>query len=123
MTQRVFGHVVTAGDLEALAPDVGPVDFVRLCGALIGAALADRVGAFTLPEITERVTVPDGGVDALYVAPPLAEVGESGGLVGPGTTVYQFKYRAAAGAGSSPGWPPLATSSGRWPPAAIGTCC
>ena len=93
MRQRVFGDAVTAGDFEALAPDVGPTDFVRLCGALVGAALADRVGAFTLPEVTERITVPDGGVDALYVAPPLADVSESGGLVGPGTTVYQFKYR------------------------------
>lgn len=96
MKREVFGQPIAAIDVERLPREGGPVDFVRLCGSLIGAALAERVGSFTLPEISERVDVPDGGVDARYTAPVAADITETGGLVGPGTTVYQFKYRDTA---------------------------
>jgi hypothetical protein len=93
MKPAIFGEPVTAIDVERLPADNGAIAFVRLCGSLIGAALAERAGSFTLPEISERINVPDGGVDACYTAPPSLEISETGGLVGPGTTNYQFKYR------------------------------
>lgn len=96
MSKAVFGQPITAEEVERLPPDEGAVGFVRLCGALIGAALAERAGVFTLPEISERVNVPDGGVDATYSAPATLDIAETGGLVGPGKTVYQSKYRDAA---------------------------
>jgi hypothetical protein len=93
MKQTVFGRPVSAVEVERLPADTGPTDFVRLCGVLIGRAMADRLGSFTLPAITERIAVPDGGVDAEYASPEPRSLPETGGLVGPGTTVYQFKYR------------------------------
>lgn len=96
MRKKVFGQPVSAIDVERLRADIGPTHFVRLCGALIGDALADRVGSFALPQISERINVPDGGVDAGYTTPDSLSVPETGGLIGPGTTVYQFKYRDAS---------------------------
>lgn len=94
----VFGRPVTAAEVEQLRPGDGPTEFVRLCGALIGRALAERVGSFTLPSITERVDVPDGGVDAEFTESRSHDLPETWGLVGPGRTVYQFKYRDARAA-------------------------
>lgn len=96
MTKAVFGQPITATDVERLPPDDGASSFVRLCGTLIGAALAERAGVFTFPEITERVNVPDRGVDATYTTPAALDIAETGGLVGPGKTVYQCKYRDVA---------------------------
>ncbi|MFQ5828376.1 MAG: hypothetical protein ACE5JD_04370 [Candidatus Methylomirabilia bacterium] len=93
MRKRVFGEVVTAVDVERLPPDTGPTDFVRLCGALIARALAERVGVYTLPRLSDRIAVPDEGVDAEYATPEDLPVHETGGLIGPGRTVFQFKYR------------------------------
>ncbi len=93
MRKAIFGQPVTAIDVERLPGDDRAVAFVRLCGALIGAALAERAGSFILPRISERINVPDGGVDASYTAAVGLDIAEAGGLVGPGTTVYQFKYR------------------------------
>lgn len=99
MKQRVFGEEIHARDVEELPAETGPTAFVRLCGLLIGRALADRLGSFTLPQLSERVLAPDGGVDAEYVAPEGVDLPETGGLVGPGTTVFQFKYRDMTRAG------------------------
>ncbi len=93
MSPKPLGQAVRAEDVEDLPADSGPTDFVRLCGAVVGAALADRLVSFTLPEITERISVPDGGVDAEYTPAAGQPMSETGGLVGPGRTVYQFKYR------------------------------
>ena len=93
MRKRILGEPVLAKDVQLLPADSGPTDFVRLAGALIGSALSAHFGPGTLPEITERITTPDGGVDARFIAPPRPDVPESSGLVGPGTTVFQFKYR------------------------------
>ena len=101
MRKAVFGQPVTAIDIERLPADSGPTDFVRLCGALIGKALADRVWSFTLPEISERINVPDGGVDAEYTTPDTLSMPETGGLIGPGKTVFQFKYRDASATNKS----------------------
>ena len=93
MRKGVFGQAVGAIDVERLPHETGPVDFARLCGALIGRALAERVGTYTLPQLSERLSVPDGGVDAEYVTPEDLSLPETGGLIGPGRTVFQFKYR------------------------------
>jgi hypothetical protein len=95
MRKAVFGQAVTAIDVEHLRADTGPTNFVRLCGALIGNALARHVGPYKLLQVSEPMTVPDGGVDAEYTIPEALSVPETGGLVGPGKTVFQLKYRDA----------------------------
>jgi hypothetical protein len=96
MKPKLFEEAVTAEDIARAPAESGPTALVRLCGALIGSALGDRIGTFTLPEISERIHVPDGGVDARYATPDPLAVPETGGLVGPGRTVFQFKYRDTA---------------------------
>lgn len=98
MRKAVFGQAVTAIDVEHLRADTGPIDFVRLCGALIGQALVESAGSFALPQISERINVPDGGIDAEYTTPNNLSMPETGGLIGPGRTVFQFKYRDPASA-------------------------
>ncbi len=92
MRRRVSGEEVRADDVERLPPDGGPTTFVRLCSALIGRALVEKSGHFALPQVSERITVPDGGVDAEYVLPATATAGASE-LTGSGRTVVQIKYR------------------------------
>ena len=98
MRRAIFGQTLSVFDVERLPAETGPTQFVRLCGALIGKALADHIGSFTLPEISERINVPDGGVDAEYTTPEALSVPETGGLIGPGRTVFQFKYRDVSAA-------------------------
>ncbi len=99
MRKAVFGEPVTAEAVEALPADTGPTAFVRLCGVLIGRALAERFGHSVVPQITERIVVPDQAVDAEYVSPPIEGAPEASGLLGPGRTVFQFKYRDARAGG------------------------
>lgn len=93
MRKAVFGEPVKGEDVESLPADTGPSAFVRLCGMLVGRALAERFGRSVLPQITERILVPDRAIDAEYTAPPIEEGTEAYGLIGPGRTVFQFKYR------------------------------
>src|SRR5437667_12273215 len=93
MRKAVFGEPVKAEDIEHLPANTGPTDFVRLCGVLIGRALVERFGHSVVPQITERIVVPDRAVDAEYTSPPIEDVTEASGLIGPGRTVFQFKYR------------------------------
>lgn len=93
MKPIVFGREIAAADVERMRPDTGPHQLVRLAGALIRTGLA-RAGVPTATlSITERINVPDHGIDAECSLPQAPNVVESGGLVGPGRTVFQFKYR------------------------------
>jgi hypothetical protein len=60
---------------------------------LVGQALAERFGRSVVPQITERIVVPDQAIDAEYTSPPIEGASEAYGLIGPGRTVFQFKYR------------------------------
>ena len=91
MRQKAFGEAVTARDVERLPEDLGPLHFVRACGALIRWALVEHGSASAHLQIAERLTVPDRGADAECTLSPTAI--ETGGLVGPGRTIFQFKYR------------------------------
>jgi hypothetical protein len=87
----VFGEVVTASDVERLTSEAGEKAFVRLCATLIASAIGEAVGDFAVPNWSERINVPDRGVDGDFGAP--STLLEAGGLVGPGRNVYQFKWR------------------------------
>lgn len=91
MTKPAFGQPVAARDIEHLVG--GPQEFTRLCGAVIASALGEAIGSYTVPRITELIHHPDRGADAEFTTPVLTNVPERGGLVGPGRTVYQFKWR------------------------------
>jgi len=93
MRKRLFSEVVPAVDIQGLPFDVGPTVFVRLCAALIAKALKERLGSITVPAVSERLNVPDHGVDAEMTLPDSGAADETEGLIGPGRTVFQFKYR------------------------------
>jgi hypothetical protein len=99
MVKAVFGQPITADDVERLPPDTGATAFVRLCAVLIGRALAERVGHSVIPQVTERVMVPDRMVDAEYTSPFIDADEEPYGLIGPGKTVFQFKFRDSTARG------------------------
>jgi hypothetical protein len=91
--QPPFGKPITAREIEEFTSREDEVAFVRLTNAMLASALADVSPGAVVPACSERVNVPDGGVDAELtltadVAPP-----EMHGIVGPGRTVYQFKWR------------------------------
>jgi hypothetical protein len=91
MTLKPFGELVTAPDVERLPEDAGPTHFVRVCGALIRWALVEHGAASADLQIAERLNVPDRGADAECALPDTTI--ETGGFVGPGRTIFQFKYR------------------------------
>ena len=91
MTLKAFGELVTAPDVERLPEDAGPTHFVRVCGALIRWALVEHGAASADLQIAERLNVPDRGADAECALPDTTI--ETGGFVGPGRTIFQFKYR------------------------------
>src|ERR1700675_3888654 len=91
MTVKAFGELVTALDVERLPGDDGPTHFVRVCGALIRWALVEHGAASADLQIAERLNVPDRGADAECALPDTMI--ETGGFVGPGRTIFQFKYR------------------------------
>lgn len=91
MHLKAFGESVNARDIERMSGDDGPVRFVRLCGALVRWDLVERGAALADFRISERLNVPDRGVDAeCWLATTTAE---TGGVVGPGRTIFQFKHR------------------------------
>lgn len=90
----LYGEPVTAADVEQLTSAQDERAFVRLCATLVGCAAGELGGGFVVPNWTERITVPDKGIDAEYVANP--DTVEAGGLVGPGRNVYQIKWRRLA---------------------------
>ena len=94
MMAKVFGELVTALDVERLPEDGRPTHFVRVCGALIRWALVEHGAASADLQIAERLNVPDRGVDAECALPDTTI--ETGGFVGPGRTIFQFKYRDVA---------------------------
>src|SRR5712692_5221017 len=92
MGLKAFGQLVTALDVERLPEDTGPTHFVRVCGALIRWALVEHGAPSADLQIAERLNVPDRGVDAECTLP--GAMIETGGFVGPGRTIFQFKYRS-----------------------------
>jgi hypothetical protein len=94
MKLKVFGELVTALDVERLPGDSGPTHFVRVCGALIRWTLVEHGAPSADLQISERLNVPDRGVDAECSLPDTMI--ETGGFVGPGKTIFQFKYRDVA---------------------------
>src|SRR5712692_2229437 len=91
MSRKPFGALVTAPDVERLPEDSGPTHFVRVCAALIRWALVEHGAPSPDIQISERINVPDRGVDAACTLPDSTL--ETGGFIGPGKTVFQFKYR------------------------------
>lgn len=94
--QVPFGKPITAREIEEFATREDEVAFVRLANAILASALADLLPGVPMPACSERVNVPDGGVDSeVNLAAGLA-LPEAYGLLGPGRTVYQFKWRDLA---------------------------
>jgi len=102
MRKRTFGEPVAAPDLEEMGARGDHVTFVRLCCAMIGAEASRRMEQAVLPVATDRINLPDGGVDASLTLPAATKkIEECGGLVGPGKAVYQFKSRSVTNRGRS----------------------
>ncbi len=64
--------------------------FTRFCNGFLCALAARHYGPRFVPSFTERTKAPDEGVDALIEVKDTTET--SGGVVGPGLSVYQYKF-------------------------------
>ena len=91
-----FGKPITAREIEEFATREDEVAFVRLANAMLASTMADVIPGTTMPACSERVNVPDGGVDAEVTLEAGIAVPEMHGLLGPGRSVYQFKWRDLA---------------------------
>lgn len=91
-----FGRPITAREIEEFTSHQDEVGFVRLANATVASALADVLPSAVLPACSERVNVPNGGVDAELILTVDIALPEHHGLVGPGWAVYQFKWRDIA---------------------------
>ena len=94
--QPPFGKPVTAREIEEYTSRGDEVAFVRLANAMLASALADVLPSAVVPACSERVNVPDAGVDAEVALTLDASPPEMQGLLGPGRTIYQFKWRDPA---------------------------
>jgi hypothetical protein len=70
----------------------GEERFARFCNALVTAVAARHLGTPFTPRLTERTKAKDDGIDARLEAPASAAE-PAGGLVGPGLSLYQFKFQ------------------------------
>jgi len=96
MTDRLipYGAPVVARDIEAYAGPEPPLWLTRLGRLLIQAELGARGLSAVVPEGTDRINVADGGVDIeVVLALEGLPTGDPAGLVNPGRTVYQIKWR------------------------------
>jgi hypothetical protein len=73
----------------------GEERFALFCNALVTAVAARHLGTPFTPRLTERTKAKDGGIDARLEAPASAAE-PAGGLVGPGLSLYQFKFQDPA---------------------------
>lgn len=89
-----YGARVDARDIENYR---GPDPAAWLTGlfrAVLQAAIAAEGLHYLVPQVTDRIRSRDGGVDAaLTIELPLSGQ-RTAGLVNPGKTIYQFKWRS-----------------------------
>jgi hypothetical protein len=89
-----YGEPVRANEIEGYGGREAALWLTDLGRLLIQAELAAEGLTYLVPQVTDRVTVRDGGVDAsLQIILELAGP-RTAGLVNAGRTIYQFKWRA-----------------------------
>ena len=88
----VHGKEITSQEIEQYVSwQFTPARFVSMCNALIWALGAQNCGS--LPSFTERVNVPDTGIDAEWETDLQDDANCSTSLLGSGWNIYQSKYR------------------------------
>ncbi|HXF81634.1 MAG TPA: hypothetical protein VNN19_02635 [bacterium] len=90
----IYGTAVRGEDIEKRS-GLDPASWLtRLFRSILMAAIAKDGLHYLVPEVTDKVTTPDGGVDAsLSVELNISEPRQPG-LVNPGKTIYQIKWRS-----------------------------
>ncbi len=89
-----YGARVDAQDIEQYRGHDPATWLTRLVRSVLQAAIAAEGLQYLVPEVTDLIRRPDGGVDASLTI-ELPRVGpRTAGLVNPGKTIYQFKWRS-----------------------------
>jgi hypothetical protein len=85
-----YGAPIEGGDIERRGgPD--PAGWLtRLLRGVLQAAITAEGLHYLVPTVTDRITTPDGGVDASLVINLELTSPRTSGLVNPGRTVYQL---------------------------------
>lgn len=91
----VYGAAISAYQIQGRAAPDNASWFTNLVRGIVQAQLARNGTPAVVPEVTDLIYFPDGGVDALLDFESPVPRGETPAatLVNPGRTVYQFKWR------------------------------
>ncbi len=89
-----YGESVRASEIEGYGGREAALWLTDLGRLLIQAELAAEGLTYLVPQVTDRVAVRDGGVDASLEISLELPGRRTAGLVNAGRTVYQFKWRA-----------------------------
>jgi hypothetical protein len=90
-----YGDPVTADDIERYGGREAALWLTDLGRLLLQAEVAAEHLTYLVPEVTDRITVPDGGVDASLEIVLELSPDRTPGLINNGRTIYQFKWRAS----------------------------
>lgn len=89
-----YGARVSGRDIENYGGSDPAGWLTRLGRGVLQAALAADGLQYVVPQVTDRIMAPDGGVDASLSIEVELPGPRQPGLVNPGRTVYQFKWRS-----------------------------
>jgi hypothetical protein len=94
----IYGAAVRAEDIEKRGGTNPASWLTRLFRSILIAAIAKDGLHYLVPEVTDQVTTPDGGVDASLRVELDIPGDRQPSLVNPGKTIYQIKWRSKPGA-------------------------
>lgn len=94
----IYGAAVRGEEIEKRS-GMDPASWLtQLFRSVLMAEIAKDGLHYLVPEVTDKVTTPDGGVDAALRVELAISGPRQPGLVNPGTTIYQIKWRSKSGA-------------------------
>ncbi len=89
-----YGSPIEARHIEHYRGPDPAAWLTSLARALLQAAITAEGLQFLVPEVTDLIRTRDGGVDAFLMIELLLPRRRTAGLVNPGKTTYQFKWRS-----------------------------
>ncbi len=89
-----YGAPVRARDIENYRGADPGMWLTELSRVILQAAVTAEHLDYVVPQVTDRIEAPDGGIDASLTIRMTLPGPRSAGLVNPDTTIYQFKWRS-----------------------------
>lgn len=88
-----YGASIDARDVENYNGPEPDLWLTRLVRTVIQAVISAEGLQYLVPEVSDRIMTPDGGVDAFLIVELTLPKKQVAGIINLGKTVYQFKWR------------------------------